>query len=125
MISAFVCREHGLLQQIPINILAEINLRRLGKNYTDEEAAIEVYGGRQKKPLKAENSPFLVVFDYGENREGYWNYAHMVLQFEDAVDVLQVLYPTFDFVFLFDHSATHSKQQIDGLNQLYMNKCFG
>jgi len=121
MISAFVCREHGLLQQIPINILAEINLRRLGKNYTDEEAAIEVYGGRQKKPLTDEKSPFLVVLDYGENREGYWNYAHMVLQFEDAVDVLQVLYPTFDFVFLFDHSATHSKQQIDGLNQLNMN----
>ena len=36
MISAFVCREHGLLQQIPINILAEINLRCLGKNYGEE-----------------------------------------------------------------------------------------
>ena len=66
MISAFFCCEHGLLQQIPINILAEINLSRLGKNYADEEAAIEVYGGRQKKPLTAEKSPFLVVFEYGE-----------------------------------------------------------
>ena len=125
MIFAFVCCEHGLFQQIPMNILAEINLRCLGKKYGDKEAAIEVYGGRQKTPLTAEKSPFLVVFEYGEKREGYWNYAHMVLQFEDAVDVLQVLYPTFDFVFLFDHSAGHSKQQIDGLNQLYMNKCFG
>jgi hypothetical protein len=64
MISAFFCCEHGLLQQIPINILAEINLSRLGKNYADEEAAIEVYGGGiQNKPLTAERSPFLVVFD--------------------------------------------------------------
>jgi len=36
-----------------------------------------------------------------------------------------VLYPTFDFVFLFDHSTGHSKQQIDGLNQLHINKFFG
>jgi hypothetical protein len=68
----------------------------------------------------------VIVFEYGENREGYWKYAHMaVLQFEDAVDVLQVLYTTFNFVFLFDHSAGHSKQQIDGFNQLDMNKFFG
>ena len=50
----------------------------------------------------------------------------MVLQFEDAVDVLQVRYPTFVFVFLFDHSSGHSKQQIDGPpNKLHMNKVFG
>ena len=66
MIFAFVCCEHGLFQQIPMNILAEINLRCLGKNYGDKEAAIEVYGGRQKTPLTAEKSPFLVVFEYGE-----------------------------------------------------------
>ena len=106
-----------------MNMLAEINLLRLGKNYADMEAAIEVDGGWQKKPLTAEKSPFVVVvFLYGENRKAYWNYAHMVvLQFEDAVDVLQVLYPTFDFVFLFDHNAGHCKQQIDGLNQLHKN----
>ena len=39
----------------------------------------------------------------------------MVLQFEDAVDVLQVMHPSYDFVFLFDHSAGHakSKDQMD------------
>ena len=47
IISAFVCHEHGLLQhQIPINILAKINLHcLLGKSYADKEAAIEVDGG--------------------------------------------------------------------------------
>ena len=32
---------------------------------------------------------------------------------------------SFDFVFLFDHSAGHSKQRIDRLNQLHMNEIFG
>jgi hypothetical protein len=40
MISAFVSLEHGLLLQIPMNVLAEISLCRLGKNYADEDAAI-------------------------------------------------------------------------------------
>jgi hypothetical protein len=37
----------------------------------------------------------------------------MVLQFEDAVDVLKVMHPSYDFVFLFDHSAGHAKQRPD------------
>ena len=47
------------------------------------------------------------------------------LQFEDAVDVLKVMHPTFDFVFLFDHSSGHSKERPDGLNQHRMNRSFG
>ncbi len=49
----------------------------------------------------------------------------MVLQFEDAVDVLKVMHPSYDFVFLFDHSAGHAEQQPDGLNQHRMNRAFG
>ena len=49
----------------------------------------------------------------------------MILQFEDAVDVLQVMHPSYDFVFLFDHSAGHAKQRPDGLNQHRMNQSFG
>ena len=37
----------------------------------------------------------------------------MILQFEDAVDVLKVVHPSFDCVFLFDHNSGHSKQQHD------------
>jgi hypothetical protein len=83
-------------------------------------------GTPDKKPLTLEKLPlFLVFFEYGENREGYWAYNNMVLQFEDAVDVLKVMHPEFDFVFLFDHSAGHARQQPDGLNQHRMNKAFG
>jgi hypothetical protein len=41
------------------------------------------------------------------------------------VDVLQVMHPSYDFVFLFDHSAGHAKQRPDGLNQHRMNLSFG
>ena len=71
-----------------------------------------------------DKSPFLVFFEYGEKRVGYWAYNNIVLQFEDAVDVLQVMHPLYDFVF-FDHSAGHSKQRPDGLNQYRMNRSFG
>ena len=49
----------------------------------------------------------------------------MVLQCEDAVNILKVMHPEFDFVFLFDHSAGHARQRPDGLNQHRMNRAFG
>ena len=53
-------------------------------------------------------SPFIRWFDYGQNNEGYWNYDHTVLQFEDVIDVLKVLYEDkFEYVFYFDHSSGH------------------
>jgi hypothetical protein len=35
------------------------------------------------------------------------------------------MYPEFDFVFLFDHSASHARQRPDGLHQHRMNKHLG
>ena len=125
MISTFICREHGLIREISPEILAEVNLKRDGEKYADREAATEMQGNPDKKPLTLDKSPFLVFFEYGENREGYWAYNNMVLQFEDAVDVLKVMHPEFDFVFLFDHSAGHARQRPDGLNQHRMNRAFG
>jgi len=61
-------------------------------------------------------SPFLFKFVYGASNEGYWNYDRMVLQLKDCVDVLKCLYPQYDFLFLFDHSCGHHKQQPNGLN---------
>jgi hypothetical protein len=48
MISAFVCREHGLIRVIPSEILTEVNSRRLGKCYADPDAAIEILGSADK-----------------------------------------------------------------------------
>jgi hypothetical protein len=116
MISTFVCCEHGLIREISPEILAEVNVKRDGEKYADKEAATEMPGTPDKKPPTLDKLPFLVFFEYGGNREGYWAYNNTVLQFEDAVDVLKVMHPEFDFVLLFDHSAGHARQQPDGLN---------
>ena len=49
----------------------------------------------------------------------------MVVQFEDVLDCLKIMYPGWEFVFLFDHSSGHAKQRPDGLNAAKMNKSFG
>ena len=110
MISTFICREHGLIREISAETLAEVNAKRAGQQYADQDAAIEILGSANKRPLTLDKSPFLVYFEYGENREGYWAYNNMVLQFEDVVDVLQVMHPMYDFIFLFDHSAGRRRE---------------
>ena len=67
-------------------------------------------GTATKKPLT------LSQFEYGAAGEGYWSYQHMVLQLGDCVDVLKMIFPQHDFLFLFDHSCGHDKQREDRLN---------
>jgi hypothetical protein len=105
-------------------VLDEVDFQRQGKQYANQKAAIEILGSTNKSPLTCNKSPFLGFFEYGENCKGYWAYNNMVLHFEDAVDVLKVMHPAVDFVFLFDHNSGHSKQQPDGLNQNRMNRLF-
>jgi hypothetical protein len=106
-------------------VLDEVNEHRLGQVYADEEAAIKVHGCSKKMPLTKSKSSFLLFFKYGENGEGCRNYNNMVIQFEDAVDVLRVMHPQFDFIFLYDHSSGHAKQRPDGLNHFWMNCSYG
>jgi hypothetical protein len=40
----------------------------------------------------------------------------MVLQLEDCIDCLQVLFPSYEYHFLFDHSNGHDRMQPEGLN---------
>ena len=44
MISSFVSREHGLIQEWNDDTLHRINEIRQGARYADEEAAMKVYG---------------------------------------------------------------------------------
>ena len=69
MISTFISREHGLIREITPDIIAQVNLRRAGEQYADNDAAIEIYGSPDKRPLTLDKSPFLVFFEYGENKE--------------------------------------------------------
>ena len=68
---------------------------------------------------------FCVYFEYGANRQGYWTYDHVVLQCEDFIDCLDVLYPSFQFIFSVDHSCGHDRQCHDGLTANVMNKGWG
>jgi hypothetical protein len=60
MISVFISREHGLIRDVAAEILIEINLQRVGQQYSDQEAAIEINGNANKKQLTFDKSPFLV-----------------------------------------------------------------
>jgi hypothetical protein len=67
----------------------------------------------------------LVLDDFDQHAEGYWTYDHMVLQFEDCIDAVKVLYPDYDYIFLFDHSCGHDRKQPDGLCANSIRKGFG
>jgi hypothetical protein len=111
MVSAFQSRETGFGVDIDRIQMDEINAARTGQCYADKEAAMAIKGQATKKDLT--QSPFVVYFELGANNEGYWTYNHMAIQFEDCLDCLKVLYPHFDFAFLFDHSQVIQFEKID------------
>ena len=118
MISAFQSREFGFGMTLTPEELEKVNKFRREKRplYTEAEAAIRVNGTAIKKTIL--NSPFVLTFEYGygARKEGYWNYDHMCLQFEDCVDTIQALYPDYDSVWIFDHSCGHDRGREDGLS---------
>jgi hypothetical protein len=125
MISAFVSREFGFGMKLTSSQLDEINRERSkeeNKYYSDKDAAF-VRNGSEIKP-KLTSSPFVHQFEYGNNLDGYWTYDCMILQLEDCIDCLKVLYPSFQFCFLFDHSNGHDQMQPNGLNARRVNKNF-
>jgi len=124
MLSAFISRDFGFGRQLSNDELLRINReKRIGQQYKDSQAATEILK-TSDKPLLTE-SPFVKYLYIGANNEGYWNSFHMSIQFEDVVDCLQVLYPEFDFVFLFDHSQGHARRRNGALNALNMSRNFG
>jgi hypothetical protein len=92
-------------------------------DYLDKEAAKSKNGTTRKPKLTI--TPFTQLLEYGANNDGYWSYESMVIQLEDCIDVLQTLYPQFDYVFLVDHSNGHDRMQPNGLNAQKVNKYYG
>jgi hypothetical protein len=125
MVSAFTSHYLGFGLNISLSQLDEINIimRGKGKMYLDESAAKMKNGTSQKRYLKT--SPFVQHLRYGANADGYWTYEAMVLQMEDIVDCLIVLYPSYDYILLFDHSNVHDKKQPNGLNANHVSKNLG
>ncbi|KAG7345273.1 hypothetical protein IV203_032804 [Nitzschia inconspicua] len=123
MLSAFQSRLTGFGREMSTDELQKVNEQRLNKTYWDGEAALEVLKSTSKPPLTA--SPFVRKLLIGINNEGYWNSNHMAVQFEDVVDCLKVLYPSHEFVFLFDHSQGHNRKRKGALEVNNMNVSFG
>jgi hypothetical protein len=125
MLSAFVSREFGFGRLLTEDELARINSQRRtnGATYIDTHAAMEVLGTINKSPFT--ESPFVRYLFIGANNEGYWNSFYMSLQLEDVVDCLQVLYPEYDLVFLFDHSQGHARRRDNALSAQHMSKSYG
>ena len=76
-----------------------------------------------KKYLSREENYFVVLSEYGNfyNKQRYCIYEHLVLQMEDWLDWLKVLYPSFYFVFLFDRSCGHDRTR-EGILNASINK---
>ena len=114
MVSAFVSRAAGFGLKIAADKLEAINRTRADTQYTDEEAAIYLYGSANKNALS--ESPFVRYLNYGSGKDGYWTYRHMIIQIEDCIDCLRYLYPQFDYLFELDHSSGHNMERPNGLS---------
>ena len=61
---------------------------------------------------------FIQKLWYGANNGGYWTGNHMIVQLEDCIDCLEVVYgDNHGFVFMFDHISGHVKQRNNGLDE--------
>jgi len=78
-----------------------------------------------KKRFTTDSNLFVVKFEYGVNKEGYWCYRHIILQLEDCVVVVQTLYQDFYVLFMYNHSCYHDSQRDDALNTENMSKSYG
>jgi len=114
MVSAMVSRAFGFGLEITEAQLLEINNRREGKQYVDTEAATYLYGHPNKSKLT--ESPFVRYLNYGQGKDGYWTYRHMVLQLEDCNDCTKYMFPQFQICYELDHSSGHNSEQPDSLS---------
>lgn len=109
MVSAFQSREFGFgFRALTSDELRKINQTRQGKEYTDKEAAIRL-GCEDGIKRLMDKHPFVLEFGYGASSQGYWSHEHTIIQVEDVMDVLKILYPAINFVLLFDNSYGHNR----------------
>ncbi len=65
-----------------------------------------------------------VLFEYGKNRDGYWNSELFINQMKVAIKVAEAKYPprVYKHVFVFDHSCGHTAFAPDALVASRLNK---
>ena len=129
MVSALQLREFGWgfppLTKDQVEKINAFRSKEENKHYCDRDAAEQVRKTSEKKPFDEKSNPFLVWFNYGASKDGYWSYEHLVCQLEDCQDVMRSLYPNLDVRYNVDHSCGHDKQSSDSLNVSRMKKNYG
>jgi hypothetical protein len=70
-------------------------------------------------------SPGLTFFRYGVHKDGYWNYQCFYDQLVDVLDVIEVIYPTYQLVLEVDQSSGHMKYEDDALITSRLNVGWG
>jgi hypothetical protein len=81
------------------------DLNRLGMNTTTNAELSDEDLAKVNAYHKDKNSNLIL----------YWCYEHMVLQLEDYIDILQALHgELYEYVFLFDHSCGHDRNELTG-----------
>ena len=135
MVSSFCSRKFGFSMEISESDLDRVNQYRstFAITYKETEAAMFLLGSKVKPALQ--ETPFLRLLEHGQGRDGYWTYNHMILQIEDCIDCMNVLFEDpnernkckFDLCFELDHSSGHSKERLDGLSttRTILNTRFG
>ena len=120
MISGYQAREFGLgLGYLYTKQVEEkVNKEREEKSHLlEEDSKIERANNAKKDKLTCD--PTLQFFQSGAN---HWNSSHNKLQLEDVSDVLPIIFPDHNFVFLFHQSSGHTKMRESGLTTT-KNEC--
>lgn len=65
------------------------------------------------------------LFNYGKQRDGYWDSDKMVEQTSEVTSLLEYRYPGKKLVFIFDWSSGHDKKPVDSLTLAKLNLNFG
>lgn len=65
------------------------------------------------------------LFNYGKQREGYWDSEKMVQQTNEIMSMLEFKYPGKQLVFLFDWSSGHDKKPQDSVILSKLNLQYG
>ena len=125
MVSGFQSRETGLgLGTLLTDLIrSKVNENRKGSKYISKEDANLVNSSDLKKDIF--DDPLLRYFHAGANKDGYWTSSHAKLQLEDCLDFLAVIFPNYDYLFLYDQSSGHTKMRDDGLLVSNMNISYG
>jgi hypothetical protein len=116
MISAFQVRKLGFGMASTKEQLDEVNFLRRGKKYINEEAAKRYKGRAQKLTFCAVNLFLNLIMGHQ---------TKVIGTMTRLCGCLKCLYPHYEFLFLFDHSCGHDKQQPNGLNAENMLKTYG